>query len=184
LIIAKNSVTWDFDGYGAETFHLYAGECPANDKGLHLKTGACIAEDMAQFARAPGKYSLTAPDGDGKYYPPLPNFVFDNTNHDDPAYRKGIWDDEDYLIFPLSGAGRRYLSAHSTVCPESGPMPLEGSASKSAGSNDSSVHPAAVTIPAGLVAAAALVAVGLFVARRRMFAADSNEQSSLSSASV
>jgi hypothetical protein len=180
LIIGEDYVTWDFDGYRGEDFHLYAGKCFANDKGNHLSTGTCDADDMQKFARVPGQYSLKAP-SEGKYSPALSTFVFDENNHESADFRKGNWVKENYLVFPLQGSGRRYLSAHSTVCPSTA-VPLEGSASRS-GDDESSVNPAAVAVPVGLVVGAALVAAGLFVARRRMIAAR-NDLPSISSVSV
>lgn len=107
LTISKNSVVWSLSGYEGTAFHLYAGVCKANDAGNHLLDGECDPDDMKQFARVPGKYSLVA-----DLNKPAELFKFNSTNQ--ASYRKGNW--KTYNVFP-STQNPLYMSAHATVCP-------------------------------------------------------------------
>jgi hypothetical protein len=62
---------------------------------------------MEKFARVPGKYSLVA-----EVNPDLEDFTFDSSNQ--ASFRKDLW--ASYNLFPLGGSGRRYMSAHASVC--------------------------------------------------------------------
>jgi hypothetical protein len=105
--ITKNSVNWSLAGNLASDFHLYAGKCQTNDAGNHLSDGVCDFGDMEKFARVPGKYSLVA-----EVSPALEDFTFDSSNQ--ASFRKELW--ASYNLFPLGGSGRRYMSAHASVC--------------------------------------------------------------------
>jgi len=159
LVISLNSVRWDFDSQvGGEDFHLYAGKCPGNDKGLHLEDGVCDASDMDQFARTNGQYSLVA----GTYGPVLQTFQFDNTNHLDNAFRKGIWRTQNYQVFPIQNPGRRYLSAHTTVCPIATDDVAEGSvAGATRAGSTATGNSLSAGAMAGIVIAAVVVAVAI-----------------------
>lgn len=107
--ISRDSVEWIFNpGFGAVELELYSGQCEANDSGKHLQSGVCNAESISMYAGSPQTYSLVA---DG-FDPALPDFTLDATDNVD--FRRGVWESQDYLVFPISS---RYISAHATVCP-------------------------------------------------------------------
>jgi hypothetical protein len=130
--ITNDSVNWSFSGHLASDFHLYAGKCQTNDAGNHLSDGVCDLSDMDQFARTPGRYSLVA-----GVDPGVEDFTFSISNQS--SFRKQLW--ASYDLFPLGGAERRYLSAHSSVCECPGgdcPSAVKAITSESAVSSENS----------------------------------------------
>jgi len=123
LLISYTSVDWYFGlEYGGSDFHLYAGKCPYNDKGLHLTDGTCDNGNMDNFKRSPGQYSLGVETADGDLFS---SFGF-NDDNDEGSFRSKIWATESYVAFPLVPTARQYLSAHAKVCSCGSPGTIVG----------------------------------------------------------
>ena len=189
FVISEDSVQWNFaSGFGALDVHLYGGKCQLNDKGDHLTNSGnvCDAKLMGQNARTPGQYTLL----DDSFSPLVSEWTFDESNHNDAAFRKGIWNKEDYLLFPVTGADRRYLAAHATVCPCSTLNDCTATTASLEEIPDNAeksgpavgLGPAATTgiVVAGLVVA---VAVGLFAYGRKKHASGGSVSSDSSASS-
>lgn len=113
VVISENAVVWAIrEGYKAEAIHLYAGQCPYNDGGHHIintSSQNCDEEAMRQNAALYKTYPLA-----NSHVSPNLKTGFEKL--DSTEYRTQKWLDNDYHVFPLGGASRRYLSAHATVC--------------------------------------------------------------------
>jgi hypothetical protein len=117
FIISEISTSWSFvAGVGGSDFHLYAGKCEANDAGNHLldPNQECDPEDIAQFARVPGQYTLIQEFSSSNL---ASTFSFDQSNQITNRKSNSNWGTQNYLLFPLGHMERQYLSGHATVCP-------------------------------------------------------------------
>lgn len=103
FVISIDTAKYPANSYSF-AYNFYAGECIGSDSGNHLKSGVCLADDVAKYARDPSSYPLTS----GHRH--TTTFAFDST-----YIARGEWG-ADYAVFPIGEEKRTYLSAHVEIC--------------------------------------------------------------------
>jgi hypothetical protein len=106
-------------GYVSREFHLYAGQCFANDKAIAAtdSIAECETAAIAQYAREIGEFPLI-------YQTPQYTDVF---NFDHTFETGGAYANENYVTFPLRREERKFLTGYLEVCyfdPANGPAPV------------------------------------------------------------
>jgi hypothetical protein len=97
----------DRNVYESSAFHLYAGKCPMNDAGAHLRSGdVCNDVDQALYGERWDTYPLKAENVTKTH-----THIFDKS----AAAQVDYWTNQ-YNVFDIGGEYRRYLSGHVDVC--------------------------------------------------------------------